>query len=439
MRKTICRSSWVLAVAVGATLAPAALRAQDTTKAAAPAGPAADTPAGRTHTVRKGDTLWDLARIYLGDPFQWPQIYKLNTDLVENPHWIYPNQVLKIPGSATTLALAPISAPPAAAAPRDTAAPEAAPKDTTMRDTVVAANAAPVIALAPNNPPPETSGPTVMASPTAQPFAPAEPAAFRNVRQTLFAQREQRAAVSEQRVAVMSRATLTEVRPGEFRRAPFLWKNGGPEGAGRLIRRYDVAGIAAASNISRLQIGDGVYFDPPRGGVSVAGDLYLTIRLGEELPGRGQVVIPTGVIKVERPGVGETSRGSVTQIFETIEAGDGVIPMDTMDMARGAHPTAVDNGATGAVLWIATNPVLPSIQGLLIVSLSSRDGVKPGDQITLVRERQKDAENTMVPEQEIAAAQIVKVTEYGASAIVLSQRQPAIKVGTFVRVTARMP
>src|ERR1044071_6660910 len=49
-----------------------------------------------THTVKKGDTLWDISRTYLGDPFLWPQIYKVNTDLVKDPHWIYPNQVLRL-------------------------------------------------------------------------------------------------------------------------------------------------------------------------------------------------------------------------------------------------------------------------------------------------------------------------------------------------------
>lgn len=52
----------------------------------------------REHHVRLGDTLWDLARTYLNNPWAWPLIFEANRGVVENPHWIYPAEVLIIPG-----------------------------------------------------------------------------------------------------------------------------------------------------------------------------------------------------------------------------------------------------------------------------------------------------------------------------------------------------
>ena len=63
----------------------------------APPPPAPAPPAARQHRVVPGDTLWDIARKYLGNGIRWPEIYNLNAAQIRNPHWIYPGQVFKIP------------------------------------------------------------------------------------------------------------------------------------------------------------------------------------------------------------------------------------------------------------------------------------------------------------------------------------------------------
>ncbi len=52
-----------------------------------------------THEVKKGDTLWDIAGFYYQNPFLWPYIWRANLAKIEDPHWIYPEQVFVIPPS----------------------------------------------------------------------------------------------------------------------------------------------------------------------------------------------------------------------------------------------------------------------------------------------------------------------------------------------------
>ncbi|MHB8034707.1 LysM domain-containing protein [Clostridium botulinum] len=51
----------------------------------------------KTHTVSGNDTLWHIAKRYLGDGNKWPQIYNLNKDKIKNPNLIYTGQVLRLP------------------------------------------------------------------------------------------------------------------------------------------------------------------------------------------------------------------------------------------------------------------------------------------------------------------------------------------------------
>jgi len=51
-----------------------------------------------SHTVEKGDTLWDLSQKYLGSPWYWPKVWSYNPEIA-NPHWIYPGNVVKFVGS----------------------------------------------------------------------------------------------------------------------------------------------------------------------------------------------------------------------------------------------------------------------------------------------------------------------------------------------------
>lgn len=51
-----------------------------------------------SYTVSRGDNLWNISgrsRIY-GNPYQWPLIYKANSDKIKDADLIYPGQIFDI-------------------------------------------------------------------------------------------------------------------------------------------------------------------------------------------------------------------------------------------------------------------------------------------------------------------------------------------------------
>lgn len=51
----------------------------------------------RFYTVKKGDTLSEIAQEYYGDPQKYPKIFEANRPMLKDPDRIYPGQTLRIP------------------------------------------------------------------------------------------------------------------------------------------------------------------------------------------------------------------------------------------------------------------------------------------------------------------------------------------------------
>ena len=76
------------------------------------------------HVVKAGDTLWDVAKQYLKDPYLWPQVWEINPD-IKNPHWIYPGDHILI--KQMVVMKTPPETTPAEPEPPQTQAPTPAP------------------------------------------------------------------------------------------------------------------------------------------------------------------------------------------------------------------------------------------------------------------------------------------------------------------------
>lgn len=94
------RPAIVLGLAASLTLAlgtmPLSLSAQETGRTMATSTGVTLTPdAPEQYVVKAGDTLWDISKAYLRDPWYWPEIWYVNPQ-VANPHLIYPGDVLRL-------------------------------------------------------------------------------------------------------------------------------------------------------------------------------------------------------------------------------------------------------------------------------------------------------------------------------------------------------
>lgn len=384
MRRSF-RLPLILPLAAGLALAPLALEAQQPV---------------RTHTVKKGDTLWDLAAQYLGDPFRWPEIYRRNTETVKDPHWIYPDQVLIIDGTVAPTPGTPADQPVAQPQPADTMAGRQAPAQ-----QPVAGGQEPVYVQ--------------------KPMTIFNPARFRTVRGT--------------RESLTMRARTSAVRTGDYLQAPFLVPESGVPGAGVLDATTSADAVGLTLTNRPVQLYDRVYVQLPAGASGVTDERFIVFREGPSIAGRGRVIIPTGVVRLNGPATNGRAQATLLTKFEDVYSHHRLMPLDTLPARAGVFPTRVEFGTRTTVLWIRDEPVLPGLGHHVILAAGASEGLVPGDQVTLQLDMGVDARGVPLPPEDIAVAQVTRVTPQGASAVILAESDGGVKAGMAGRVTAKMP
>jgi hypothetical protein len=393
-RTTIFRSSRVGWTAAALVFAAANLSAQVST------GTEQQTQGPTVHVVQTGETLWDLAQTYLGDPFLWPEIYRFNTTVVEDPHWIFPGEELWLG--------------PRGEEPTEIVAIEPTELDTAQAQQV--------------DPPPEQIAP-----PTPPPVAPPPPPT--ETAPTVFQRPPPQATVAARQSSAAYR--YRPVRRGEFYAAGFLTEGESLPWAS-VVGRVGKAALPSLPASSDGMIHGEVDITAPSGAAYQVGDSLLVTRLTRRVDQWGTIVVPTGIVRVTNVA-GSSVRARIVTQFDRVTDAQSAIPLETFDDPGYVVPVPVENGSMGEILAVRDIEAMVGPQDIVFVNLGRSDGVALGDVFEILDSSRPGAGGAAQPWVSVGILHIVHVREHTASGFVLNVNDTGIGTGTPVRLIRKMP
>lgn len=270
------------------------------------------------YDVERGDTLWEIARRLLDDPFQWQRIWAANRGRLSSPDLILPGQRLVIPEAG-------------AAGAREEAAGEEADR-------------------------------------TLDPVPEARASIFDRGRPEARLQATGQFTAEE-------RPALRPVSRGDALGAPFLARDRELEPRGRVLgpvsdgRRASTAWHGRVDDPVRVRL---------RGVGAAPGDTLVAVRVGDPVRDLGRVVHPVGLLQVESVS-GDTAVTRVADVFGLVQPGDPVLRVSLPEVPAGTEFRAAERALTASVVGQADGSALMRPGELVFLDRGSADGVRPGD------------------------------------------------------------
>ena len=333
------------------------------------------------HTVRRGDTLWDLAARFLSDPLRWRTIFELNPAVVEDPHWIYPGEQLRIPGAVARV------------------------------DWERVERAGEYVADA------RTDGDERGKYPAGSVFRQA---------------RDAGSGLSS--LALDQRPPLAAVTADDFHRAPVLVGAGelGPEGVTVRVREENPLDLrmptAARKNVDVIIA---------LGGLEPAvGDSLKGVRRVREEGTHGDVVIPKALLRVTRLW-SDSARATVVKMYGDYAVGDPVVELVPYELDPAATARPFDSDVVGAVIAFEVQQVLLGPGEFLFLDVGAGQGIEIGDEFAVFSRNERDGAGAAQGDA-LAVVRIVYVAERTSTGRVVSVRDPGMRSDDPVRLIRRL-
>jgi hypothetical protein len=361
--------------------------------------------------------------MYFNDPLLWPEIYRLNTAVIEDPHWIYPGEVLNLSEMVTVA----VGGDTVVAVPPDT--------NVAAADTVHAAPGDTIAAVVPLDT--AVAPIDTIPSDTTQFVVEPPPPTVAESRETIFDRRR----TNQQAVQDVLRAYVHQpyrpVRAGEFHSAGFLseeerlpW--------GRVLGATATPAIHRLTDRTSATTFEEIAVRPPRNASYHVGDSLLIARIDRILDfGRwGDVVVPTGIARVTSIEEQQVLAEVVAQ-FDRVHENQLAMALEPFRNPGEIRPTPVEQGMTGRLLAARDPHAIAGAQQYYFIDKGRRDGVSIGDVFEVFKPAQGYAGSAS--EEVRAVMMIVHTREKSATGLLLQINNPALERGMPVRLIKKMP
>jgi hypothetical protein len=343
--------------------------------AAAVPGAAQESAQEREHVVKRGDTLWDLAGHYLANPFLWPMIYEANRSVVEDPHWIYPGERLRIPG--------------------------------------VPGEAA-----------------QVLGEPVAQAAAAQAVAAEVVV---------QRADTARAAVAMTLDLRRPLIQEEEYRSAPWLESSLGTRIAGRILRLADEPSAAADKLPPALHPHDRIVVGELQAPAAAVGDSLLIVRLGRELEGYGQVVEPLALVRVDSLGENALIARLIVQYDEARVGDAVLRLDALPDLPLGRPGALANGPEGRLLEFLTEQELYGTGDHGFVAMAGEPLRLGDELAIYVPGERRNPPAGEVLPPTAVARGRVVKLSAHAATIRLIGVFDTGVRGGLPVRLVARMP
>lgn len=344
------------------------------------------------YVVQKGDTLWDISKRFLTDPWRWASVWKIN-DQIKNPHLIYPGDVILLTW---------VDGKPQLSVQRE---------DTTL-----------------------PSGATAPEAPMT--VVPEEP----GVREPAMA--ESPRAIEEPAGTTPSGMKIVKLRPRAYASSikdaiptispdaivPFLTEP-------RLVQRGELerAGYVMAGSDDRVALGNGSQFYARGIKKKSTAEYYQVFRQGVALkePSNGEILayeaIYLGDARMIEPG--DPARLEIVRVKQEIIPTDRLFEAPEKAALPYYFPRAPDKQVKGRILSVLNGVTEIGPHMVVTINLGARQGMEEGHVLRVMRHigTQKDPvtrQQHKIPDEELGLMMVFRVFDKVSYAIIMDASRP---------------